>query len=88
LASQHDLDASSSKTLFAEVKDDIAPIRDVLTPRIMSLDEDPHLSLLLVELEEVTRRWNLVLSAIEASETRKAGTKRPGYCGAPEPSMR
>jgi hypothetical protein len=65
LASQPDLDASSSKNLFAEFKDDFAPIRDVLTPRIMSLDDDPELSLLLMELEEASRRWNLVLPAIE-----------------------
>jgi len=65
LAAQPDLRASSSRLLFEEVKQDLFAIRDVLAPRVMSLDEDPQLSQLLGDLEEATRRWSLVLPAIE-----------------------
>jgi hypothetical protein len=65
LAAQLDLKASSSRLLFEEVKQDLFAIRDVLAPRVMSLDEDPQLSQLLGDLEEATRRWSLVLPAID-----------------------
>jgi hypothetical protein len=65
LPEQADLKKSSSRVLFDETHQNLLAIRDVLAPRILSLDEDPDLSRLLGDLEEATRRWGMVLPAIE-----------------------
>lgn len=57
MADGSDLDGGSSKTLFEETDHNLLAIRDVLAPRILSLDEDPDLSRLLGDLEEAERRW-------------------------------
>jgi hypothetical protein len=65
LSRQADLKRSSSRVLFDETNQKLLAIRDVLAPRILSLDEDPDLSRLLGDLEEAARRWGMVLPAIE-----------------------
>ncbi len=65
LAEQPDLTKSSSRALFDETDHDLLSIRDVLAPRVLTLDADPDLSRLLGDLEEAERRWRMVLPAIE-----------------------
>jgi hypothetical protein len=65
MADSEDLDAGSSKALFEETDHNLLAIRDVLAPRILTLDEDPDLSRLLGDLEEAERRWQMVIPAIE-----------------------
>lgn len=65
MANRSDLDESSSKSLLEETDANLLAIRDILAPRILSLDEDPNLSRLLGDLEEAERRWRMVISAIE-----------------------
>jgi hypothetical protein len=65
LAKQSDLLRSSSRALYDETHQNLLSVRDVIAPRILSLDEDPSLSQLLGDLEEATRRWGMVLPAIE-----------------------
>jgi hypothetical protein len=55
----------TSRGLYDEVRDNLVMIRDVLTPRVLDLADDPALANLLLELEAAERQWRHMLWVIE-----------------------
>jgi hypothetical protein len=67
LAHHDDDDAgwASSRLLYDEVHEEISQLRDVLTPRVLELADDPELVSRLLALEKADRSWRSSLWLIE-----------------------
>jgi hypothetical protein len=55
----------TSRAFYDEARDEITLLRDVLTPRVLELADDPTLASLLFEIERAERFWRHSLWIIE-----------------------
>lgn len=58
-------DIRSSRSLYNDVSSHLNQIRDVLTPRVMSLANEPELVELLLEIEARADQWRSNLQLVE-----------------------
>jgi hypothetical protein len=54
-----------TRSLYNEITTELATLRDVLTPRVLDLADDPRLTELLFEVERSERHWRHMLWVIE-----------------------
>lgn len=56
---------TTSRSLYREIQQELATLRDVLTPRVLELGGDPKLAELLFEVERSERYWRHAVWLIE-----------------------